>query len=334
VEIRYDWRVARVVDKDGIILDQMDWGPTRSPSALSSRLADLQSGRMSPEARALKERFPDAEANPLGAIEDPEWPEKTPDEQEMFSQASAILARRGVAESAGDKDRRLDMLSSSSVELRAAWTTQEARSVEWAGLFLPDLDLDGSRPEIPPAISSAESIDSAAETLGVNEPTHKPSEAEWEAMRSQARGVVEISTRLESNEEATKQLAREYIPTLSMLVGPLGAARLVVLAGGRERLARMPSGSLQVLGATGAMAAHRRGAPPPKHSPVLFSMPLVSRSPRWVRGKVSRFLAGKCSIAVRVDHFDGEPWGEEQVAEIHREAEAIRDKFPKPPKRS
>ena len=81
------------------------------------------------------------------------------------------------------------------------------------------------------------------------------------------------------------------------------------------------------------MAAHRRGAPPPKHSPILFSMPLVSRSPRWVRGKVSRFLAGKCSIAVRVDHFNGEPWDEEQIAEIHREAEDIRDKFPKPPKR-
>ena len=325
--------MARVVDQHGSVLDQMDWGPSRSPAALATRLADLQSGRMSPEARALKDRFPDAESNPLGAMSDPDWPESTPDEQDLFSNATVILARRGVAESAADKDRRLDMLSSSSVELRAAWTTQEARSVEWAGLFLPDLDLDGMRSEIPQAISVAEGIDSAAETLGVVIPKHKPSEAEWEAMKSQARGVVEISSRLESNEEATKQLAREYIPTLSLLVGPLGAARMVVLAGGRERLARMPSGSLQVLGATGAMAAHRRGAPPPKHSPILFSMPLVSRSPRWVRGKVSRFLAGKCSIAVRVDHFNGEPWDEEQIAEIHREAEDIRDKFPKPPKR-
>ena len=108
---------------------------------------------------------------------------------------------------------------------------------------------------------------------------------------------------------------------------------MVVLAGGRERLARMPSGSLQVLGASGAMAAHRRGAPPPKHSPVLFSMPLVSRSPRWVRGKIARFLAGKCSIAVRIDHFGGQTWDDEEIKKIHREAESIRDRFPKPPKR-
>ena len=333
MEIRFDWRMARVVDKEGEVLDEMEWGPARSPSSLATRLGDLQSGRMSPEARALSARFPEAEVNHLGAMSDSSWPETTPNEAILFTEATAILARRGVAESAGDMDRRLDMLSSSSVELRASWTTQEARSVEWAGLFLADLDLDAKRSDIPGAIAGADSIVSVAKELGVKEPGHMPSEAEWDAMKSQAMGVVDISSTLESNEVATKQLAREYIPTLSLLVGPLGAARMVVLAGGRERLARMPSGSLQVLGATGAMAAHRRGAPPPKHSPILFSMPLVSRSPRWVRGKIARYLAGKCSIAVRVDHFDGAPWDEDQISEIHREAEAIRDRFPKPPKR-
>ena len=116
-------------------------------------------------------------------------------------------------------------------------------------------------------------------------------------------------------------------------MGPISAAKLVVLAGGRERLARMPSGSLQVLGANAAMSAHRKGAPPPKHGAILFSMPAVSRSPRWVRGKVARYLAGKASIAVRIDHFDGQKLTKEQVSEIHKEAESIKNKFPKPPKR-
>jgi nucleolar protein 56 len=62
-------------------------------------------------------------------------------------------------------------------------------------------------------------------------------------------------------------------------------------------------------------------------------LPQVSRSPRWVRGKIARFLAGKASIAVRVDHFDGEPWDEEQIAEINQKCENIRARFPKPPKR-
>jgi nucleolar protein 56 len=52
-----------------------------------------------------------------------------------------------------------------------------------------------------------------------------------------------------------------------------------------------------------------------------------------VRGKIARYLAGKASIAVRVDHFGGEPWSEAKIAEIHKETEAIKARFPKPPRR-
>ena len=333
MRIHFDWRLARVIDSDGNVVDEVVWSGKRSIGALADRLAELQSGRLSPEARVLAERFSEAEADHLGAMSDPDWPEPDGDEQALLAEATDRLARRGVADAAGDLDRRLDMLSSAASELRASWTTSEARCVEWAGLFLSEADLDAQRRDIPAAVAEADSIGGAAEALEISAPEHKPSPAEWDALRSHATGVVELTGRLDAAETATRELAGEYLPTLSMVVGPLGAAKLVVLAGGRERLARMPSGSLQVLGASGAMAAHRRGAPPPKHSPVLFSLPQVSRSPRWVRGKISRFLAGKCSIAVRVDHFDGEPWDEEQIAEINREVDAIKARFPKPPKR-
>jgi hypothetical protein len=333
VRIHYDWRLARVIDSGGEVVDELDWSSRRSARALADRLSDLQSGRMSPEARSLSKRFLDAEADAMAAMSDPDWPDLEDEEQEMLSEAAAILAKRGVADAAGDLDRRLDMLSSAAIELRASWTTSEARCIEWAGLFLAEADLDGQRQEIPIAVADAESIDSAAAVLGVAAPAHQPGSTEWLALNAHATGVVALTERLGVAEAATRELARQYVPTLSMLIGPLGAARLVVLAGGRERLARMPSGSLQVLGASGAMAAHRRGAPPPKHSPVLFSLPQISRAPRWVRGKIARYMAGKCSIAVRVDHFDGEPWGEEKIAEINQQCVNIRERFPKPPRR-
>jgi len=333
VRIHYDWRLARVIDSDSEVVDELDWSPRRSARALADRLSDLQSGRMSPEARTLSKRFPDAEVDAMAAMSDPDWPELEDEEQEMLSEAAARLAKRGVADAAGDLDRRLDMLSSAAIELRASWTTSEARCIEWTGLFLAEADLDGQRQDIPTAVAEADSIDSAAAALGVAAPAHQPETTEWLALNTHATGVVALTKRLGVAEAATRELAHQYVPTLSLLIGPLGAARLVVLAGGRERLARMPSGSLQVLGASGAMAAHRRGAPPPKHSPVLFSLPQVSRSPRWVRGKIARYMAGKCSIAVRVDHFDGEPWGEERIAEINQECKNIRERFPKPPRR-
>ena len=334
MRIHFDWRLARVIDSDGNVIDELvGWSGKRSVGALADRLAELQSGRLSPEARVLAERFSEAEADHLGAMSDPDWPEPDGDEQALFAEASDRLARRGVADAAGDLDRRLDMLSSAASELRASWTTSEARCVEWAGLFLSEADLDAQRRDIPTAVAEADSIDGAAEALGIPAPKHQPSPAEWDALRSHATGVVELTGRLDSAEAATRELAGGYIPSLSMVVGPLGAAKLVVLAGGRERLARMPSGSLQVLGAHAGMAAHRRGAPPPKHSPVLFSLPQVSKSPRWVRGKIARFLAGEAAIAVRADHFGGVPWSQEQVDEINSRVDSIKAKFPKPPKR-
>jgi len=333
VRIHFDWRLARVIDSDGNVIDELVWSGKRSVGALADRLAELQSGRLSPEARVLAERFSEGEADHLGAMSDPDWPEPDGDEQALLAEATDRLARRGVADAAGDLDRRLDMLSSAASELRASWTTSEARCVEWAGLFLSEADLDAQRRDIPPAVAEADSIDGAAEALGIPAPEHQPTPAEWDALQSHATGVVELTGRLDSAEAATRELAVQYIPSLSMVVGPLGAAKLVVLAGGRERLARMPSGSLQVLGAHAGMAAHRRGAPPPKHSPVLFSLPQVSKSPRWVRGKIARFLAGKATIAVRADHFGGVPWSQEQVDEINSRVDAIKARFPKPPKR-
>ena len=322
-----------MVDDDTNIVDEILWSSKRSVGALTDRLEQLQSGALSPEARTLADRFPDALPDSMAALSDPQWPELDDDENAILSTASARLAKRGVASSAADPDRRLDMLSGATSELRTAWGTSESRCVEWAGLFLPDADLDGQRDEIPSSLAEAESIAVAAASLGLQTPEHLPGEQEWDALRTHARGVIELADRLESAEQATRSLAQQHVPTLSLLVGPLGAAKMVTLAGGRERLARMPSGSLQVLGASGAMAAHRRGAPPPNHSPILFSLPQVSRAPRWVRGKIARYLAGKCSIAVRVDHFNGEPWGDEQIDEINQECQKIKDRFPKPPKR-
>ena len=321
-----------MVDENANIVDEIVWSSKRSVGALADRLWELQSGGLSPEARTLADRFPDAQSDGLAAVSDSDWPELDDEEHEILSKASARLAKRGVANSAADPDRRLDMLSGATSELRAAWGSSEARCVEWAGLFLPDADLDRQRENIPSKVADANSIDEAAASLDLQAPEHHPADQEWIALRAHARGVIDLAERLDLAEQATRALAQQHVPTLSLLVGPLGAAKMVTLAGGRERLARMPSGSLQVLGASGAMAAHRSGAPPPKHSPILFSLPQVSRSPRWVRGKIARYLAGKCSIAVRIDHFDGEPWGDEQIADINQECQNIKDRFPKPPK--
>ncbi|MBF92967.1 MAG: hypothetical protein CMB78_04255 [Euryarchaeota archaeon] len=333
MKIHFDWRLARVLDGEGNIHDELYWDGRMTQTSIAERLRKMQLGRKTPEVITLEERFPDAIVDPLGNLSDNNWPEQGPDLQLLFLSATEKLAKMGVADSSGDIDRRLDMLVSSAKELRSSWNTAESRCVEWAGLFITEVDLDSQRGEIPASISDSTEISEAAEKLGVAKPKHLPSKSEWEALRSLSSNVIEASKLLNMQEGAIRDLAVSYVPSLSALLGPISAAKMVTLAGSRERLARMPSGSLQVLGAHAAMAAHRRGAPPPKHGAILFSLPQISRSPRWIRGKLARFIAGKASIASRIDHFGGEPWDEKKVEEIYSEIEAIREKFPRPPKR-
>ena len=330
----WDWRLARVFDAQGEIVDESVWGPRRGVGAVAERLERLSSGRMTEEARVLAERFPEAEVGAVHDIAEGDWPEHTLEESELMAQAAVQLAQAGVAAAAGDADRRLEHLVRAADELRAAWTTLEARVVEWAGLFLPALDIDAARDDIPAAVASADSIAGAAEALATEPADADLSAAEWSALKGWAEGVVDTTERLETIEQAVRELSNTHLPSISALIGPLLAARLCTSAHGLQRLARLPSGTIQVLGAEKAFFMHLRcGIPPPKHGH-LFQHPWVSRSPRWVRGKVARTISGKVAIASRIDAYEGEPWGAEQASELEQQVQAIRQRHPRPSRRN
>ncbi len=118
MKILFDWRLARVVDEEGNIVDEVEWDGPMSSSSLAKRLMKIQRGRNLTEVSILADRFPEAEIDPLGALSDPEWPEKI-EFQEVFQKATLELAKIGVADSSGDMDRRLDMLVSATQEFRS-----------------------------------------------------------------------------------------------------------------------------------------------------------------------------------------------------------------------
>ena len=169
--------------------------------------------------------------------------------------------------------------------------------------------------------------------MEVDVPAELPSELEWRTLTEWAESTASANGRLDRMEHALRQLADSHLPSVSALVGPLLAARLCVEAHGRARLARLPSGTVQILGAEKAFFHHlKTGAPSPKHGHI-FMHPWISRSPRWVRGKIARTLAGKISIAAKIDAFEGEAWTEEDVLKVEQRVEAIREANKHPPPR-
>jgi len=138
-----------------------------------------------------------------------------------------------------------------------------------------------------------------------------------------ARSVRELENRRQRVRTFVENQAPAVAPNLSTLAGPLLAARLIALAGGLQSLARKPSGTVQVLGAEDALFAHLEGhAPSPKHG-IIFTHEYVRGTRNEKRGSAARALAGKLSIAARIDQYRGEPHPELE-AELDERIETIR----------
>lgn len=129
--------------------------------------------------------------------------------------------------------------------------------------------------------------------------------------------VVELSREAEELRSYIEDVAPDVAPNLAAMAGPVLAARLIALAGGLDKLAKMPSGTVQVLGAEDALFAHLRGrASSPKHGVIHGHEYLRNTSPDR-RGAAARALAGKLAIAARIDHYSGErrPTLDQELAE-------------------
>jgi nucleolar protein 56 len=118
--------------------------------------------------------------------------------------------------------------------------------------------------------------------------------------------VDDLATEADELRAFVERQAPAVAPNLAAMAGPVLAARLIALAGGLESLARKPSSTLQVLGAEDALFAHLRGeGSSPKHG-VIFTHEYVRGTRPEERGSAARALAGKLTIAARVDHYSGE----------------------------
>merc|ERR1712141_18986 len=95
-------------------------------------------------------------------------------------------------------------------------------------------------------------------------------------------------------------------PNLSTLIGDVVGARLISHAGSLTNLAKAPASTVQILGAEKALfrALKTRGNTP-KYG-LIFHSSFIGRAGAKNKGRISRYLANKCSIASRIDCFSEE----------------------------
>lgn len=96
-------------------------------------------------------------------------------------------------------------------------------------------------------------------------------------------------------------------PSLAALIGEMVGARLISHAGSLTNLSKYPASTVQILGAEKALfrALKTRGKTP-KYG-LIYHSSFIGKAGAKNKGRISRFLANKCTIASRLDCFNETP---------------------------
>nr|KAF6472000.1 NOP56 ribonucleoprotein [Molossus molossus] len=119
--------------------------------------------------------------------------------------------------------------------------------------------------------------------------------------------VVSLSEYRQSLHTYLRSKMSQVAPSLSALIGEAVGARLIAHAGSLTNLAKYPASTVQILGAEKALfrALKTRGNTP-KYG-LIFHSTFIGRAAAKNKGRISRYLANKCSIASRIDCFSEVP---------------------------
>eukprot|EP00730_Choanoeca_flexa_P008896 TRINITY_DN12555_c2_g6_i3.p1 TRINITY_DN12555_c2_g6~~TRINITY_DN12555_c2_g6_i3.p1 ORF type:complete len:532 (+),score=208.98 TRINITY_DN12555_c2_g6_i3:23-1597(+) len=141
-------------------------------------------------------------------------------------------------------------------------------------------------------------IDAAKTSMGMD-----ISEIDLISVRAFADRVVSLAEYRHQLMEYLRNKMGSCAPNLASLVGEQVGARLISHAGSLTNLAKYPASTVQILGAEKALfRALKTKGNTPKYG-LIFHSTFIGRAGAKNKGRISRYLANKCSIASRIDCF-------------------------------
>ena len=182
---------------------------------------------------------------------------------------------------------------------------QYAKLALWIGdkERLSDKDRDELAAQINDDTNTAQSIiDMAKVSMGQN-----ISESDMANVTTFASKVVSLTNYRKTLYEYLVAKMGVVAPNLGALIGEVVGARLISHAGSLTSLSKYPASTVQILGAEKALfRALKTKGNTPKYG-LIYHSSFIGRAGLKSKGRISRFLANKCSIASRIDNFSEEP---------------------------
>jgi len=222
---------------------------------------------------------------------------------EILTKVNTLLTKEEVSKIRND--RVLMQVVGIVDDLDSSLNSLSERLREWYGMFSPE------------TVREVKSHEKLAEMLSKSEKEADPEITRFsKSLHDLYRTRDSLSRYLEGSCEKT-------IPNLSEVAGPLLASRLLAIAGGLEKIAKLPSSTIQLLGAEKALFRHLKGkGKPPKYG-ILFGHPLIQNAPKHLKGKVARLVAAKISLAAKTDQYSEKNEGKRMRKDLEKRVEEL-----------
>lgn len=337
-----EWFGSFLLDDQGNVVAERLF--PKEPAALATVLHQLAEGQVLEDERALALRAEgelkvreDRQRRLPGAVHTegaPTLADRAKDfgfVQKHLHDATIEAGKMGIRKAYSTRDMHVLQAVDAIDELNEQANILVERLREWYGLHFPEFVDSGNRNEEVATLVSQhvtrDAIMAAAPQYTVENSMGGPlGPTEQEAVRALARTASTLYSNKAEIEKYVDIAMLEVAPNVAALLQPVLAARMLKQAGGLRRLATMPAGTIQTLGAEKALFRHiKEGKRPPKHG-FLMQHPLVHRAPRYHRGALARSLAAKVALAARADMFTKAPdVGQRLAAEFQVRADSLKD---------
>ncbi|ADI75031.1 Pre-mRNA processing ribonucleoprotein, binding domain protein [Methanohalobium evestigatum Z-7303] len=315
------WFGTIVTDKDGKISIKECRLCSKNPDLIARHIIDsrpskARSLQLDLRSTALECGFVDSE-----------------EEYETLLRQAAIKTSKIQISNATTNDIRIIQAVEALDDIDETTNLLSERLSEWYGMFFPELNLTsedlaqfvakhGSKSNIT---QDNEWYSIANDSMGA-----ELSGSEEKIIKDFAINLCSFYKNRKEIEDYIVENVEHAAPNLTNIAGALLGSRLISMTGSLERLASLPSSTIQVIGANNALFKHLRSrATSPKHG-VIFNHPLIKNAPWWQRGKIARAFASKISLAARIDYYSGEV-NDKLSINLDEKINNIKNTYPYPP---
>ena len=332
------WFGTFIVDDEGQIVDKTLF--PKDSGEIAKRLEAIDRGEVLAEEEELaggrELDVSEKRLELLGAFSGSESPDIKPEDFDysMSLLNKAMLSRgRAKVKGSATPDQQIVQAIRAVDDLTKIINLMSERLHEWHELNFPELTEmvpEGEYVELIAQFGDRDGMIDAGKVKIEDSLGTDISQEDAEAMKLLAANLQATIKRRNEMEKFIEARMGQVAKNTSHLAGPLIGARLISLTGGLDRLSKVPSSTIQLLGAEKALFKHLKdNAKPPKHG-VIFQHPMVHRAPPWQRGKIARAFAAKISIAVKMDRYGKDFIGPELEKQLNKRVEDIKKRYPKP----